>query len=87
MDCLCSSTVTHDSIAYYFVGVACIENGITIQSDKRSGGWRNRSGRARDGGRHGVSSSDRNMGPDPYESDESISDDAMDIDNGNPNEF
>ena len=63
-----------------------MENGIAIQSDKRSG-WRNRSGRARDGGRHG--SSDRMMGPDPFESDESISDDAMDIDNHmvNPNEF
>jgi len=65
--------------------MACIENGITIQNDKRSG-WRNRSGRSRDGGRLG--SLDR--GPvDVFESDESISDDAMDIDNHmvNPNEF
>ena len=72
-----------------------MENGITIQSDKRSSGWRNRSGGrgGRDmggGGRHG--SGDRGMGPaDPYEeSDESISgDDAMEIDNHivNPNEF
>lgn len=66
--------------------IVCIENGVTIQNDKRSA-WRNRSGgRARDGGRHGH---EHSMGPDPFDSDESISDDAMDIDNHivNPNEF
>ena len=64
--------------------VACIENGIVIQSDKRPG-WRNRSGRGRGGGgRHGPDGME-----DLFDSDESISDDAMDIDNHivNPNEF
>mmetsp|Transcript_11235 Transcript_11235/g.24713 ORF Transcript_11235/g.24713 Transcript_11235/m.24713 type:complete len:571 (+) Transcript_11235:101-1813(+) len=68
--------------------VACMENGISVQSEKRSG-WRNRSGggRTRDGGgRHAP----ERMGPtEPFESDESVSDDAMDIDNHivNPNEY
>ncbi|KAL7539557.1 hypothetical protein ACHAWF_006444 [Thalassiosira exigua] len=64
--------------------VACIESGIVTQSDRRPG-WRQRSARARDGGRHVA---DR-IGPDHFESDESISDDAMDVDNHivNPNEF
>jgi len=71
----------------YAVGVACIENGITIQSDKRPG-WRNRSGRPRDGASRRVSSPDHLRGSDPYGSDDSVSDDAMEIDNmGNPNEF
>lgn len=63
--------------------VACMEHGIAIQSEKRSG-WRNRGGRGRD--RHVP---DRMGPPDPFESDESVSDDAMDIDNHivNPNEF
>lgn len=77
--------------------VACVENGITIQSDKRSSGWRSRSssggGRARDGGGRHAGSGDRTGGTVDqllFDSDESISgDDAMDIDNHivNPNEF
>lgn len=71
--------------------MACIENGIAIHST----GWRNRSGhRSRDGDSHGGGP-DRMMGPaGMYESDDSVSDDAMDTDNHmvnpnelNPNEF
>lgn len=64
-----------------------MENGITNQQDKR--GWRSRGGRGmRDTGpRHGA---DR-MGPDHYDSEGSVSDDAMDMDIDhhvvNPNEF
>ena len=82
---LCHSTHSNANQSIYsdVIGVACMENGITIQSEKRSG-WRNRGGRGRD--RHAP---DRMGPPDPFESDESVSDDAMDIDNHivNPNEF
>mmetsp|Transcript_29310 Transcript_29310/g.70722 ORF Transcript_29310/g.70722 Transcript_29310/m.70722 type:complete len:229 (+) Transcript_29310:2-688(+) len=77
--------------------VACVENGIAIQSDKRSSGWRTRSsggsGRGRDGGGRHAGSGDRTGGTVDqllFDSDDSISgDDAMDIDNHivNPNEF
>ena len=69
--------------AYTTLGCACISHGISAQ-DKNSG--RNKSGRGRDvGGRNRF---DR-LGPDLFESDESVSDDAMDVDNHivNPNEY
>jgi hypothetical protein len=76
------------------LGVSCMESGIVVQSEKRSG-WRNNirgggDGRARDGGGSGGRHIPERMGPDLFESDdESISDDAMDVDNHivNPNEF
>ena len=74
-----------------------MENGIAIQRDKRSSGWRTRSsggsGRGRDGGGRHAGSGDRTGGTVDqllFDSDDSISgDDAMDIDNHivNPNEF
>ncbi len=67
----------------YTIGTACISHGISGQ-DKNSG--RNKGGRGRDvGGRNRFDRS----GPDPFESDESVSDDAMDVDNHivNPNEY
>ena len=76
------------------LGLSCIESGIVVQSEKRPG-WRNNSrgggvGRARDGGGGGGRHIPERMGPDLFESDdESVSDDAMDVDNHivNPNEF
>ncbi len=76
------------------LGVSCMESGVFVQSEKRSG-WRNNSrggggGRARDGGGGGGRHIPERMGPELFESDdESISDDAMDVDNHivNPNEF
>ena len=66
---------------------ACMENGVVIQGDKRSG-WRNRGGRGRD-----RQAPDRMMGPSDHydlDSEGSFSDEdlpeAMDIDIVNPNE-
>ena len=65
---------------------ACMENGVVIQGDKRSGRW-NRGGRGRD-----RQAPDRMMGDDHYDLDSEGSFDdedlpeAMDIDIVNPNE-
>jgi hypothetical protein len=72
-------------IIMMLIGSSCMESGIIIQSEKQYG-WKNRGGgggRVRDGG-------GGRMGRDHFESDdETISDDAMDVDNHivNPNEF
>ena len=71
-----------------------MESGIVIQSAKQSGrrnsGRGGGGGRARDGGGSGGRHVPEHMASDLFESDdESISDDAMDVDNHivNPNEF
>lgn len=63
--------------------MACISHGFSAQ-DKNS--CKNKGGLGRDIG--GRNRSDH-MGPDLFESDESVSDDAMDVDNHvvNPNEY
>ena len=72
-------------VSLEYVGVACLENGVAIQSDKRSG-WRGRKGgRARDRG-------ERMAGMyEPSDGEASVSDDdAMDIEDNhivNPNEY